>query len=450
MMEELETKRPRGAGLSIRYPLVFWLLALSAVAFLDRTNISVAGIQIGREFAISNTRLGWVFSAFLIGYASFQIPAGLLVRRLGPRLVLLLGCVWWGIFTALTAVVPPGIGGALILLILVRFLLGAGEAMIYPATSQFVERWFPVVERGKANGIIFAGVGLGSGLTPPLVTAIILHYGWRASFWFSAIIGAVVGVVWYLVARNTPEEHPWVTDAERLLIVSGRRVSADPAKADDPVNYGKHRIPWAKIFGSKAIYALTLSYFSFGYVAWIFFAWMYIYMATVRGLSLKSSATYTMFPFIAMTVGCLLGGVVSDWIAARFGLRKGRCMLSGFALASTAVLLLLGSRAHDARTAALVLACGAGVLYLAQSSFFAVSADIAGEYTGIVSGMMNMGGQLGGACTASLTPLIAAHFGWNMSFLTAAALALLGGVVWMVVDPKQQLIPVLTIRADHK
>jgi ACS family glucarate transporter-like MFS transporter len=114
------------------------------------------------------------------------------------------------------------------------------------------------------------------------------------------------------------------------------------------------------------------------------------------------------------------------------------------------VLLLLGSRAHEARTAALVLACGAGVLYLAQSSFFAVSADIAGEYTGIVSGMMNMGGQLGGACTASLTPLIAAHFGWNMSFLTAAALALLGGVVWMVVDPKQQLIPVLTIRADHK
>src|SRR5579864_1366890 len=159
------------SGIPVRYLLVVWLGVLSAVAFLDRTNISVAGIQIGREFAISNTRLGWVFSAFLIGYASFQIPAGLLVRCLGPRLVLLLGCVWWGIFTALTAVVPPGIGGALILLIFVRFLLGAGEAIIYPATSQFVERWFPVVERGKANGIIFAGVGLGSGLTPPLVTA---------------------------------------------------------------------------------------------------------------------------------------------------------------------------------------------------------------------------------------------------------------------------------------
>jgi len=146
-----------------------------------------------------------------------------------------------------------------------------------------------------------------------------------------------------------------------------------------------------------------------------------------------------MFPFIAMTVGCLLGGIVSDWIAARYGLRKGRCLLPGIALALTAVLLLLGSRAHAAETAALVLAGGAGALYLAQSSFWAVSADIAGEFTGIVSGMMNMGGQLGGACTASLTPLIAAHFGWEISFVTASVLAAIGALAWLVIDPNQQL-----------
>src|ERR1019366_7043463 len=145
--------RQQEAGISIRYVLVLWLLALSAVAYLDRTNISVTGIQIGREFAISNTRLGWVFSAFLIGYASFQIPAGLLARRLGPRRVLTVGGVWWGFFTALTALVPPHVGGAVLILILVRFALGAGESTMYPATSQFVERWFPVKERGKANGI---------------------------------------------------------------------------------------------------------------------------------------------------------------------------------------------------------------------------------------------------------------------------------------------------------
>jgi ACS family glucarate transporter-like MFS transporter len=446
ILTESQTKRK---GVGIRYLLVLWLTVLSAVAFLDRTNISVAGIQIGREFAISNTRLGWVFSAFLIGYASFQIPAGILTRRLGPRRVLTLGGVWWGLFTAMTALVPPKIGGAVLLLILVRFALGAGEAVMYPATSQFVERWFPVSERGKANGIIFAGVGLGSGLTPPIVTAIMLHYGWRASFWFSACVGIVAGAVWYVAARDTPEQHTRVDDGERALIVAGRHVSANIVQEADPASYGKHAIPWSKIVRSKGIIALTLSYFSFGYVAWMFFAWLFIYLAQVRGLDLKASAIYAMFPFIAMTVGCVLGGFVSDWIAVHFGLRKGRCLLPGISLALTAVLLLLGSRAHHAQTAALILAGGAGVLYLAQSNFWAVSADIAGEYTGVVSGMMNMGGQLGGACTASLTPVIAAHFGWETSFVVAALLAFFGGLAWIVIDPKEQLIPALPAHATE-
>jgi ACS family glucarate transporter-like MFS transporter len=431
------TNGERTNGLPIRYVLVLWLMVLSAVAYLDRTNISVAGIEIGQEFGISKILLGRIFSAFLIGYAGFQIPAGLLARRLGPRRALGLLGLWWGFFIALTAMIPRGTAAALLILVGVRFALGAGEAMMYPAASQFVERWFPVKERGKANGFIFAGVGLGAGLTPQIVTTIILHHGWRASFAFSACVGLTAGLVWYLLARDTPEEHPWVGDAERALIVSTRRVAE--VGEEDAARYGKRAVPWGDIFRSRPILALTLSYFSFGYVAWLFFQWMYIYMAQVRGVNLKTSAVYAAFPFVAMTIGCMLGGIVSDGIAARFGLRTGRCVLPGVALALTAVLLVLGSRADDARTAALVLALGAGILYLAQSSFWAVSADIAGEYTGIVGGMMNMGGQLGGACTAWVTPLFAKWFGWNASFLIAAGLALAGGLMWLAVDPNQQL-----------
>jgi ACS family glucarate transporter-like MFS transporter len=115
----------------------------------------------------------------------------------------------------MTALIPPHIGNALLILVMVRFCLGAGEATMFPAASQFVERWFPAKERGKANGLIFAGVGLG-GMTPPILTAIILHHGWRAAFSFSASIGAAAGLVWYLVARDTPEQHPgWATRSER-------------------------------------------------------------------------------------------------------------------------------------------------------------------------------------------------------------------------------------------
>jgi len=419
----------------VRYLLVFWLFVLSAVAYLDRTNISIAGVHIGREFAVDNVHLGWVFSAFLLGYASFQIPVGLLARRLGPRLVLGLGFAWCSLFAVLMALVPPKVHGALLILALVRFGLGAGEAAMYPAASQFVERWFPVCERGKANGLIFAGIGIGAGLTPPLVTAIILRYEWRASFWFSALACAVAGLVWYLAARDTPEEHPLVGDEEKALITQNRNMRTSPNPSGGATQSGKSAVPWAKIFGSKAVLALTASYFAFGYVVWLFYTWFYIYMAQARGLNLKASAFFTMWPFIAMTIGCLGGGVLSDWLAARFSLRIGRCLLPALSLAVAAVLLVIGSGTRNPAAAAVILACSAGVIFIAQSIFWAVTADIAGEHVGVVSGLMNMGGQAGGVCTASLTPLIAAHFGWQMSFVTAAAIAALGAAAWFAISP---------------
>src|ERR1700722_7775224 len=187
----------------IRFFLAVWLFVLSGVSFLDRTNISIAGLQISHEYGLGNQRLGWIFSAFLIGYAGFQLPAGWLAARFGPRRVLTLGALWWGAATALTALLPSGLPHAVGLLIAIRFGLGAGEAVIYPAANQFVARWVPVGERGFINGLIFAGVGAGSGLTPPLLTWLILNHGWRSAFWFSAIIGVVAGGVWWLISRDT-------------------------------------------------------------------------------------------------------------------------------------------------------------------------------------------------------------------------------------------------------
>ena len=437
MHREPGAKRSR--GLPIRYLLVFWIMALSAIAFLDRTNISVAGVEIGREFRIDNTHLGWVFSSFLVGYAAFQIPAGVLARRFGPRRVLAAGLVWWGIFTALTALAPPHVGGALLWLILIRVALGAGEAVMYPCANQFVERWFPIPERGKANGIIFGGVGLGSATAPPLLTAIILRHGWHASFWFCAVLGVLAGVVWYVAARNTPESHPWVGAAELARIAAGRGDAQEDDLQEAGAQLHRAAVPWRRIFLNRSILAVTASYFTYGYVSWIFFSWFYLYLTEVRGLSLRSSAVLSMFPFMAMSLGSLVGGAASDWLARQVSPRAGRCFLPAFALFMTAVLLAAGSRVHAAQSASLVLACGAGALYLSQSSFWSVTADFAGTFAGVVSGAMNMGCQIGGAVTATLTPLIAAHFGWEASFMTATALAVLGAAAWLLVDPAARL-----------
>lgn len=426
-----QNRKPASA-LPMRYLLVVLLFLLSSVAYLDRTNISIAGIQIGHEYAIDNTHLGWIFSAFLIGYAVFQVPAGLLAHRFGSRRLLTFAVVWWGIFTVLTTLVPPSISNAVAILILVRFALGAGEATMYPAASQFVERWFPVRERGKANGIIFGGVGVGSGFTPPIVTAIILRFGWRASFWFSAVCGIIAGIVWYLAARDTPEQHPRVGEKELALIRAGRGGEYTASSA-------KRSVPWRRIFSSKDILALTLSYLAFGYVAWVFFGWFYIYLAQARGLNLKTSALYSVLPFIGMTIGAMGGGIASDWLAQRFSLRIGRCLLPCFAMATTSVLLIVGSRAEQASTAGVVLALGAGVLYIAQSCFWAITADFAGEYAGLASGIMNMGAQVGGAVATSLTPFLAARLGWQTAFFTAAGLAVVGALSWLLVDPTRSL-----------
>ena len=425
----------------VRFFLAFWLFVISGVAFLDRTNISIAGLQISSEYGLGNQRLGWIFSAFLIGYAGFQLPAGWLATRFGPRRVLTLGVVWWGIATGLTALLPSGISHAVMLLVAARLVLGAGEAVVYPAANQFVARWVPMKERGLINGLIFAGVGAGSGLTPPLLNWLITHHGWRAAFWFSAVIGLVVGAVWWFTARDTPEEHSRVSAAELREIHEG--MSFGPAVAasasnNSPANGGVH-ISWRAIFHRRDLPALMVGYFSFGYIAWIFFSWFFLYMAQVRGFDLKSSARYAMLPFLSMTVFCLVGGALSDVLTRRFGLRTGRCGLASVAFLLTAVFLVLGSQVHSPQLAGVILAGGAGALYLSQSSFWSVSVDIAGRSSGVFSSMMNMGGQIGGAVTASLTPWVAQRFGWTTSFAIGAALAVAGAICWMTVHPERPL-----------
>jgi ACS family glucarate transporter-like MFS transporter len=415
----------------IRTLLVFWLFLLSAIAFLDRTNISIAGASIRDDLHIDNIQLGWVFSSFLLGYAAFQVVGGWLACRFGPRRILAAGVLWWGLFSALTTIANPRLSHALLILIMVRFSLGAGEAVMYPASNQFVAHWSPVAERGRANGWIFAGVGAGAGLSIPILTWLISHYGWSASFWFSAALGIIVGLIWYAMARDLPEQHPLVS-AEELSLIQATRSTERTRRSDTPIS-------WQAALFNRNLAALTLSYFTFGYVAWIFFSWFFIYLAQVRRLDLKADAFFSMIPFLAMTVCCLGGGIASDWLSKRFGMRYGRCGIAAFSLVLTAVFLIIGSHVRGPYTAGIILAGGAGALYLSQSSFWAVSADIAGERSGVVSGVMNMGCQVGGALTASLTPYLASRFGWNSAFIFAAALATAGGALWLLVDPNHPL-----------
>jgi MFS transporter, ACS family, glucarate transporter len=399
---------------------------VAAVSYLDRNNISIAAASLQREFDLSNVQLGTVFSAFIMGYALCQPLAGRAADRFGPARLIGIAILWWSVFTALLPVVPPGFSGSMGLLLATRFLLGVGEAVIFPASNRLVANWIPIRERGLANGLIFAGVGVGGASAPPLITFIMLSHSWRGAFWVCALVGVATGAVWLVLVRNSPAEHPAVSRAELAYIEAGL-----PALAGG----GARPATWSEVLEDRHVAMLTTSYFCYGYVAYIFFTWFFKYLSDVRGLDLKASALYATLPFVAMALASWLGGLASDALLDCLGKRVARCGIAGVSLLFAGLFVWLGTQVTDTRVAALVLAGGAGALYFSQSAFWAISADIGGPSAGLVSGIMNMGCQIGGVVTAALTPVLANSFGWTSSFLVASLMSVIGAAAWLFVDP---------------
>ncbi len=389
---------------NVRWFLILWLFVLSAVSYLDRVNISIASGSIAEAYQLSDVQLGKVFSAMLVGYALFFRPVGgRFADRYGPRRVLAGGVVWWGIFTALTTLVPAK-AGALLLLIAVRFLLGAGEAVIYPSANQFIARWIPAAERGLANGWIFAGVGAGAGLTPLLITGIMVRYGWRSSFWVCSAVGLAAGVVWFLSARDTPAEHP---GGVRFRVIGADSLGAD-ASATEPQSESarvlEKRSPKQGSLGAHPkLFLLRLRSLDL--------------LQLVLSLSCKGSwpgfESKRLLHHVAVSghVSVLSFGAerINDRLTKWRGPRIGRCGPRGIRDRRCGHIHRFGltSSKRAARLASVVLAGGAGALYLSQSSFWSVTADLGGASSGSVSGFMNMGAQVGAALTATLTPWIA-------------------------------------------
>jgi len=415
----------------VRWVMIVLVMAIAAVSYLDRSNISIAAPFLRQDLGIDNKQLGLVFTAFSIGYALTQPFAGRLADRFGARRAIALGVVMWSLLTSATALITPALSGAFAILLLVRVLLGVGEAIIFPASNRLVANWIPPRERGLANGLVFAGVGLGAGIAPPLITAAIAADGWRWGFWLCAAIGVASLLVWLVVARERPEEHPWVGAAERRHIEAGK-------VANKAVN-SNGIVRWGVVMRDRQVLLLTLSYFCFGYVAFIFFTWFFTYLSSVRGLDLKSSGLYGTLPFIGMAVASPLGGLVSDMLSRTRGEWVGRCLVASVGMFAAGGFLIVAPGVTDARLASVILACGSGALYLAQSGFWTLSANLGRASAGSVSGFMNMGCQLGGVAVSFVTPYIADAFGWSMPFVVTGLLALAGGVAWLLVDPSATL-----------
>ena len=411
----------------IRWLILALLFLISVVTYIDRVNISVTARQMMPAYGMTDQEMGWVFSAFVVGYALFQIPGGWLADRWGVRVVLTGALLWWSICTAFTAMVAAtslaslfGVVGALML---VRFSLGVGEAVALPAFNRAVTNWLPADRRGLGIGIAIGGIGLGSAMTPPIAAWVMVNWGWPTVFFLASLLGIGMAILWWLLSRNHPHQHPWVNTGEQALLT---RVPTAATIA----------VPWRTFGRTPTIWWLVLSYSCLGYVAYVYLSWFYLYLVNVRGFDVLRGGFYASAPFLAMLVFCPLGGWVTDRLASSYGLTTGRTVagMTGMVLAGCAIAL--GGVVDSPFLAITSLSFGAGWLYFAVGAYWASTTDLSKAHAGTLSGIMNTGANIGGAISPTLTPWLANQWGWPVSLGVAAAIAIVGGILWLKSSPE--------------
>ncbi len=409
---------------SYRSRALSFLMALSAITYIDRTCISLVASDIKQELHIANDAWGWVLSAFALAYALFELPTGSLGDRLGPRRVLVRVVGWWSVFTALT-----GTATSWLYLVVVRFLFGAGEAGAYPNASIVVSRWFPRQETGRAQAAIWAAGRVGGVLAPWLVLPLSAAYGWRVSFYAMGVLGVLWAIAWYGWFRDFPADKTKISVSELELIEANRRF-----KSSD------HHIDWRTVLRSGNLWAIMLMFHFFMYGAYFFTGWLPTYLKEGRHFDRSQMQLFSTLPFVLGAIGCFTGGYASDWLTKRFGLRIGRRSVGIVGMGLSSLIILAAALTTDNQTAALLLAVGMGFKDLTLPVAFAVCNDVGRSRAGMVSGAMNMVGQMGAVFLGIVFGYIVEVTGdFNKPLFLIAALLLGGCLLWFRIDPLEEL-----------
>jgi len=405
----------------VRYKVLAMTMVLGAITYLDRVTISVTRPDIARDLNLSPTQMGYVFSAFYLAYAAFEIPSGWWGDRVGTRRVLTRIVCWWSAFTVLT-----GITFNFSSMVVIRFLFGAGEAGALPNVARTFSRWFPRQERGTAQGIFFMSMHLAGGLTPLLVTALLVYFDWRTLFTLFGSLGFVWSVAWYRWFRDSPAEHPGVGVAERTLIESG--LAADTGHALDATE-------WKRLLWNRTVICLCLMYFTQAFGGTFYVTWLPTYLAS-RGLTGMTAGILAGLPLILSSAADVLGGVATDRAARRLGLRLGRITIGGGALAAAGVFTIAGAFVASPVAAAVLIALGGASSNFLLGAAWGTCVDIGGRRSGAVSAAMNTSGQVGAILSPILVAAVVQRFSqWSAPLYLTGVLFLLGALCWLWVDP---------------
>ena len=450
-----------------RYGVLAFACTLSMITYLDRVCISLALQDIRQALGLESVAdLKWALWGFTFAYAMFEVPTGWLGDVFGPRSTLIRIVLWWSFFTALTGLIGLKVGGIVLgglgTLIVIRFLFGIGEAGAYPNITRALHNWFPIRDRGVAQGAVWMAGRLMGGLTPLVWWLIIIQLGvsWRDAFWVFAVIGVMWCIVFARCFRNRPEEKPEVNEAERHLIAAGRH----------DTEAGHKNVPWGSFLTSGNLWALCMMYFCAAYGWYFNITYLPNFMEEQYGVEPTSSlgAVYKGGPLWLGAVACLAGGWLTDYFIRRTGNLKWSRRLFGVVGHGLCAVCYLGCLvAPSAFTFFLAISLAAFFNDLTMGSAWAVCQDIGKRYSAIVAGCMNTIGNLGGSMANLVTGYILESYlhatatahgttvaglnpevkaagllpGYHVNFVIFAVVYLVAVLLWLRIDATQPVVP---------
>jgi len=408
-----------------RYQLLLVFVIFAIITYLDRNSISVIGTKITDELQLSDKQWGLVLGAFSLAYGAFEIPTGILVDKYGPRITLFRIVIWWSIFTILTGFVQ-----GFYMLLIVRFLFGAGEAGAFPTASVAIARWFPAIQRGSIQSVVWMGSRLGGALAPFLSVMLANAYGWRPVFYIFGSLGAIWAIYWWFWFKDEPRDMKGITDEEVKEIEEGRSLKT----------ISHSLLPWKTFLKSANLWALMGMYHCLLYGAYFYMSWMPKYLEKGRGIDKSDLSWMVSLPFILGMAGCLAGGFASDYLSKKKGLKFGRRYVGMFGLVMAGICMITGSLIADTSWAIIFLALGLAFKDFTLPVAWAVATDIGGKNAGTVAGTMGLAGQLGSAIMASAFGYILTSTGsYEIPVRIIGFLVIVGGLLWFKIDASKPL-----------
>ncbi len=410
----------------VRYRVVAMAVLLATITYLDRACIGTLAPDIMRDLHLSKQQMSWVYSAFAIAYAAFEIPTAWWADKSGTRNVLTRIVLWWSGFTMATAAALNFAS-----LIVIRALFGLGEAGAWPSVARTFSRWIPRTERGTVQGIFFAGAHLGGGVTPLVVVMLTRYVNWRAVFAMFGLLGVAWAIGWYRWFRDDPAQHAAANEAEVQRIASERTLESSHAAG---------WAYWRQLLTNRNTLPLCLMYFPNSFGSYFCMTWLPTYLMEKHGMSAASLGFFAGLPLILSVGGDLAGGVATDALTRRFGLRIGRAGLGAAAYVIAGGAMILATLAQEPKMAASLIAVAVAASMFTLGAAWSTCLDIGGSHAGVVSAAMNTSGQIGSVVSPLLVTYLLKRFGdWNAPLLVLGGLFLIGAACWAVIDPRRKI-----------